>query len=79
MLQGAPELYLDEIQDWIAISHETSLSKTAIHWLIEDAGFSFKQLRKAASERDDEARSMWRQYVQENLVASMMVTCDETS
>src|SRR4051794_32830187 len=79
MLQGAPQLYLDEIQDWIAITHEALLSKTALHMLLADAGFSYKRLCKAATEHDDEAREAWQQYVQENLVASMMVTADETS
>lgn len=73
----ALQMYLDEIQDWIAITHEALLSMTALHMLLADAGFSYKCLCKAAAECDDEAQEAWRRYVQENLVASMMVTAGE--
>jgi len=56
LLQEAPEMYLDEIQDWVAIGQELAISKTALHILIHDVGISYKVLRKAASERDEVAR-----------------------
>jgi len=79
LLQEAPEMYLDEIQDWVAIAHELSISKTALHVLIHDVGISYKVLRKAASERDEVAREEFRQFSRDNLVASMIITVDESS
>src|SRR5260221_6519890 len=48
LLQEAPEMYLSEIQDWIALSHKVHISKTALHKNICDAGLSFKLLCRAA-------------------------------
>lgn len=50
LLQEAPEMYLNEIQDWVAIAQELAISKTALHILICDVGISYKVLWKAASE-----------------------------
>ncbi|KAF8869862.1 hypothetical protein BD779DRAFT_1681640 [Infundibulicybe gibba] len=50
MLADAPEMYLDEIQDWIVVTQDMNISKTALHVLIADAGLTYKQLRKAAVE-----------------------------
>jgi hypothetical protein len=72
LLQEAPEMYLDEIQ-------ELSISKTALHVLIRDVGISYKVLRKATYERDEVAREEFRQISRGNLVASMIITVDESS
>jgi transposase len=53
-LNRAPEMYLDEVQDWVALTMQMSISKTALSLLIRDAGYSFKMLHRAASERDEE-------------------------
>lgn len=53
-LDRAPEMYLDEIQDWVALTMQTSISKSALSELIKDAGYSFKMLHKAASKQDEE-------------------------
>ena len=52
LLEEAPEMYLSEIQDWIALTHEVHISKSLHHDNIRDAGMSFKsplvgQLRSA--------------------------------
>jgi hypothetical protein len=52
MLDESPELFLDEIQDWVALSHDIQLSKSALHYLICDAGLTYKLLHKAALEQD---------------------------
>ncbi|KAF9642398.1 hypothetical protein BDM02DRAFT_3264478 [Thelephora ganbajun] len=52
-LERAPELYLDEIQDWIALTMQSVISRSALAELIQDAGFSYKMLHKAAAERDE--------------------------
>ncbi|KAF8810533.1 hypothetical protein BYT27DRAFT_7209331 [Phlegmacium glaucopus] len=75
----APEMYLDEIQDWVAIAHELSISKASIHVLMRDVGITYKLLRKAASEWDEVAREEFWEFARDNLIASMIITVDESS
>ncbi|KAJ7871628.1 hypothetical protein B0H14DRAFT_2259519, partial [Mycena olivaceomarginata] len=79
LLAEAPEMYLDEIMDWVALYLDAAISRTALHMLINDAGLTYKILRRAASERDEEAREQWRQLIRTNFVASMIVTADKSS
>ena len=78
-LDKAPEMYLDEIQDWIALTMETSISRSALSELIQDAGYSFKMLHKAASERDEEERATFRDWARDFVTMEMVVTADESS
>lgn len=55
LLEEAPNLYLDEIQEWLAAAHDIGISVSALHQNMEDAGISYKLLRKAAVERDEVA------------------------
>ena len=50
LLDQAPEMFLDEIQDWVALYQDTVISHTALHDIIQDAGLTFKMLHKAARE-----------------------------
>jgi transposase len=79
LLEEAPEMYLSEIQDWIALAHEVHISRSALHLNIRDAGITFKLLRKAAAERDEDLRQEWKQDVNAHFVASQMIFVDETS
>lgn len=79
LIDDAPDLYLDEIQDWIAIHQEMHIGRSALDNLIRDAGISLKLARKCASERDEVAREEFRTHVRENFVAEMIVTADESS
>jgi hypothetical protein len=72
-------MYVDEIMDWVALYLDAAISRTALHMLINDAGLTYKILRRAASERDEEAREQWRELIRTTLVASMIVTADESS
>ena len=65
-LCDSPEMYLDEIQDWVAVTHDTGISQAGLHALIRDAGITYKMLQKAASEQDEEARQQWQEFVHEN-------------
>jgi len=56
LLEEALEMYLDEIQDWVAISRELSISKSTLDLMIRDLGISYKLFSKAAAERDEVAR-----------------------
>ena len=60
MLDESPELFLNKIQDWVALSHDIQLSKSALHYLIRDAGLTYKLLHMAALEQDEEAREVFR-------------------
>ena len=55
-----PDMYLDEIQSWVAIHQEVGISKSNLTRLIEDVGFSYKSLHKAAMERDEDEREEFR-------------------
>ena len=79
VLDQAPEMFLDEIQDWMALHRDTAISITSLHQVIQDAGLSLKMLHKAASERDEVAQEEFRTYVREHLVAEQVITVDESS
>ncbi len=79
LLQEAPEMYLSEIQDWIALSHEVHISKTALHENIRNAGLSFKLLCRAAGEHDEDFWAEWKQDINAHFTASQMIFVDETS
>src|SRR5229473_8215890 len=79
LLEEALEMYLSEIQDWIALSHEVHISKTALHENIHDAGLSFKLLCRAVGERDEDFRVEWKQDINAHFTASQMIFVDETS
>jgi len=50
LMQDSPEMYLNEIQDWLAIGYDIHISKTAIFENIHDTGMTHKLLCKAAAE-----------------------------
>ena len=79
VLDQAPEMFLDEIQDWVALHHDTAISCSALHYIIPDAGLTFKMLHKAASERDEVAWEEFRTYIQEHLVVEQVIAADESS
>jgi hypothetical protein len=37
VLDQAPEFFLDEIQDWVALDHDAAISHSALHYIIQDA------------------------------------------
>src|SRR5258708_27494039 len=79
LLEEAPEMYLSKIQDWIALSYEVHVSKTTLHENIHDAGISFKLLRKATAEHDEDQRLEWKEDVNTHFIASQIVFVDKTS
>jgi len=74
-----PDMYLDEIQSWIAVHQEIGISRSSLAKLIEDVGFSYKSLHKAAAERDEDEREEFRAWARETLVPEMIVAVDESS
>jgi hypothetical protein len=63
----------------MAVTHDTGISRTTLHTLIHDAGLTYKVLRRAASEREEQAREEWRQLILSTFISSMIVTADESS
>jgi transposase len=79
LLEKALEMYLGEIQDWIALAHEVHISKSALHDNIRDTGISFKLFCRAAVERNEDSWEEWKQDANAHFTASQMVFIDETS
>jgi transposase len=79
LLDQAPEMFLDELQDWVALHHDAAITHSALHYIIQDAGLTFKMLHKATLERDEVAQEEFRTYIQEHLVVEQVITVDESS
>jgi transposase len=76
-----PEIYLDELQYWLAIHHNIAISIPSLHQNLEDVGLTRKILHKIASERDEVLRVEWRQNITENFsgTGNKFVFADEIS
>lgn len=79
LVSEAPDIYLDEIQEWFLIAHDVGISISALHYNLKDAGLTLKIMTKAASERDEARRQEYMDYARNNWVASQLVFVDETS
>jgi hypothetical protein len=84
LLEEAPEMYSTSVRSRTGLhSHmrfvSDGISKTALHRNILDAGITYKLLRRAAAERDEDLWQEWKQDVNTNFMASQMVFIDETS
>jgi hypothetical protein len=55
LLAEAPEMYLNEIMDWVALYLDAAISRTTLHMLINDNSLTYKILWCATSERHEEA------------------------
>lgn len=78
-LNDFPDLTLAEMQDWVLITHDLDISKSALHCLLQDVAWTRKVLQKAASERNEDDRRAFMTFIQENILASMVVAVDESS
>jgi hypothetical protein len=79
LLEEAPEMYLSEIQDWIALSHQVHISKMVLHENICDARISFKLLHKVVAKHDKDYWLEWKEDINTHFIALQMVFVDETS
>jgi hypothetical protein len=76
LLEEAPELFLDEIQEWLAVAHDTG---SALHSIIHDCGLTYKVFQRAAAERDDDWREEWMEDMRMCHIGRQLVMVDETS
>ena len=79
LLDEAPALFLDEIQEWLGIVHDIAISRTALHQNIRDCALTYKLLRKAASERDEAFHQVWMGHASQHWVGQQLVFVDESS
>lgn len=79
LLTDSPCLYLDEIQDFMAFTHDIALSQSRYDSLLRDCGISYKQLRKTPIERDPIQRAEFHEWCTLNVTARMLITTDESS
>ena len=76
-----PDLYLDELQWFLAIHHDLAISKSALQENLESAGLTRKVLHIIASERDEVQQQAFLHSVQHDFsgTADEFVTVDESS
>ncbi len=72
-------MFLQEIQEWIGIVHDTPISISSLHQNLRDAGLTYKLLRKAAAERDEALRQQWMDHARNHWLASQIIVVDESS
>ncbi|KAJ7261530.1 hypothetical protein C8J57DRAFT_1336441 [Mycena rebaudengoi] len=79
--KGAPDLYLKELQMWLAIHHDIVISIAALQKTLEQEGLIRKLLQNIATERDKEKVRAWKEGLHDDFEdkASYFVTVDETS
>ncbi|KAF8587526.1 hypothetical protein K439DRAFT_819572 [Ramaria rubella] len=79
LIEWSQEMYLDELQDWLALEHDILVAITTPDRNIWEAGLTYKLLRRAAGKRDEGARAAWKADMQANFIAGMLVCVDESS
>ena len=79
LIMASLAMFLDELQDWLALEHDVLISTTVLHMNIRNAGLTYKLLRRRAVERDEVAREQWKADVRANFVAAQIVWTDESS
>ena len=76
LIQESPELYLDEIGEWLALYHNIQISTTFLHDNQRDLGLS---RFGGAAERDDQLRVEWMYDFLTTYTTEQMVVLDESS
>jgi len=79
LIAESPELYLDEIAEYLALYHDLPISTTALHDNLAELGLTWKIMRRAALERDDALRAAWLEDTLLRYTADEMVFLDESS
>ena len=79
LIMASPAMFLDELQDSLALKHDVLISTTALHMNIQNARLTYKLLCQRAVERDEVAREQWKADVHANFVAAQIVWTDELS
>ncbi|KAI0370436.1 hypothetical protein BV20DRAFT_944306 [Pilatotrama ljubarskyi] len=76
LLRAAPSIYLDEIASWLAVNYDLPLSVSTIHRALVALGYTYKKLRKTASQRDELTRAQWKADIVSRFTANQLVFAD---
>lgn len=81
LLQSHPDTYLDELVWWLAVKHDITISRSGLHLNLCQAGLTHKLLQRLAIERNEEARTEWREMVATEFLGTgdEFIFVDETS
>lgn len=79
LLLETPDLYLDEIAEWLLLYHAIPISTAALHNNLRDLGLTRKLMQRTAAERDHELRATWMHDVLATYTADQFVVLDESS
>ena len=79
LLLETPDLYLDEIAEWLLLYHALPISTATLHNNLRDLGLSRKLMQRTAAERDHELRAAWMMDVLATYTAEQFVVLDESS
>lgn len=82
LFEADSDFYLDEVVLWLAVEHNITISKAALHATLKSVGLTRKILHKIVIERDEELCKQWRamqasEYFLQD--GSQFVCIDETS
>ncbi|KAH7918421.1 hypothetical protein BV22DRAFT_979142, partial [Leucogyrophana mollusca] len=77
LILGSPSLYLNEIQEYLALFHDLCISTTALHNNLRGLGLTYNLLQRTAAERDEVARAAWRADILGHITAEQVVTIDD--
>ena len=74
-----PDLYLSELEEWLAIAHDVALTSRRISQIMSDCGYTFKLLRKQAAERDPMLCANFCNLCDASYTARQLISVDESS
>lgn len=78
-IRAYPEMYLDELRDFLALESDILVPITTLHRVLANAGLTYKLLRRQALERDNVGRYLWMQETQNLYRANHIIWIDESS
>ena len=79
LIDKSPELYPDEIGEWLALYHDIPMSTTALHNNLRDLGLTQKSMCWRATECDHALHTAWLHDILSTYTAEQMVVVNETS
>ena len=79
LLAESPELYLNEIAEYLTLYHDLPISITALHGNLTELGLTWKIMQRAALERDNTLRAAWLEDTLLRYTADEMVFLNESS
>ncbi|KAH7917679.1 hypothetical protein BV22DRAFT_990757, partial [Leucogyrophana mollusca] len=79
LILESPSLYLDEIQEYLALFHDLRISTTALHDNLQGLGLTYKLLQRMAAERDEVARAARCADILGHITTEQVITIDESS